>query len=64
MQTTGDEHSDDRKRWRIEYRDPDPDCPIFTMDVLAYDRAHAEEVFWDDDVQDEDWEIISIKEVK
>jgi len=50
-------------KYRIKYRDLDPGCPVFTMHVKAYDRGHAEELFWDSDSGDDGWLIVSIKKV-
>jgi hypothetical protein len=53
-----------RKRYRIEYKDIDPGCPVFTMTVQAYDTEHAELIFWGEDgglPDDWEWEIVSIK---
>jgi hypothetical protein len=50
------------EKYRIKYRDWDPTSPVFSEVVTAYNREHAEEVFWEMD-DDDDWKIISIKKV-
>ena len=52
---------DSVKRYRIEYRDEDPSCPIFSCTVKAHDREHALERFLD--APDGDgWVIVRISE--
>ena len=53
----------DKKSFRIKYKDLDPACPVFGMRVRAYDREHAEGIFWAMDSDDDGWELISITEV-
>jgi len=51
------------RRFRIRYRDLDPACPEFACTVRAYDREHAEIVFFD--APDGDgWKILSIRLIK
>jgi hypothetical protein len=54
--------SDMKHKFKILYRDLDPGCPTFVMHVLAYDRDHAEEKFWDSNPEDYDWEILDIED--
>jgi hypothetical protein len=48
-----------RKLYRIEYRDPDPGCPIFTTFVYGHDQDDAIERFLDDG---DEWLVLSCKE--
>ncbi len=51
------------KKFRIRYTDVyDLGCPVFSTTVLAYDREHAEEEFFD--TPDQGWKIVSIKKVR
>lgn len=47
--------------FEIIYRDWDPCSPHFKLKVKAYNREHAEEIFFEG--PDDDWKIISIKKV-
>lgn len=47
-------------RYRIRYRDQDPDCPVFSGVWHGYDQDHAEERFWESDSGDDGWIIESI----
>jgi hypothetical protein len=45
------------KKYKIEYKDLDPGCPVFRCIVKAYDIDHAIEKFQSDG---DNWEIIGI----
>jgi hypothetical protein len=47
------------KRYKIVYKDYDPGCPDLSLIVRAYNEEHAIDKFYADD---DDWQIISIKE--
>lgn len=50
------------KRYRIRYTDShDPCCPVFACIVKAYDRVHAEEVFFESG--EDGWKVVSIKKI-
>jgi hypothetical protein len=51
--------SEPMKRYRIEYRDEDPGCPVFCAIVRAHDRDHAIERFLDAP-DGEGWVIVKV----
>jgi hypothetical protein len=51
------------KKFRVRYRCVlEPDEPAFSTVLYAYDREHAEDLFFDD-TNDNDWTIVSIRKV-
>lgn len=48
-------------RYRIRYRDDSPESPIFSMVVRAYSKEHAEDLFYDDDLDGGGWVVVSIE---
>jgi hypothetical protein len=46
--------------YEIEYKDPDPGCPVFRWRCEAYSAEHAMEKFQDDG---DDWEALRIARV-
>ncbi len=55
------------KRYRIEYRDEDPGCPVFASTVRAHDRHDAEERFLYGSAFGDDgdgWIVLKITEIK
>lgn len=46
-------------RYEIEYKDPDPGCPVFEWRCWAYNSEHAIEKFYEGP-EDNDWELLRI----